>query len=975
MISIKELAELAQVAIYDPVSVTEAAFSTMRDLKVNGGSIEFVDPSNPLVLSITNSAVLASTIAEHNADLNRKQYAFFARDLNDLYLHMSDKDFIGRFANPSRIKAFYRAQVDDLIQHMVEVPGLNHSKLVIPRHSYLTIDGLTFSILYPIVIKKQKYGKFSVSWDTAENTPLLDLETNIIGYKIERFDRKDWLSFEFDMQQIKITTANETVSKATDTRLTVDFEDHFHYCRVFNVKTDSYGNQVREELLTSHNALIYNNKIPTAVLKVLENKLEVYIPSIYTTTGLIKDNSTIQVDVYSTKGPMDIPLGGYSTNEFKFTLHSTNKKEFNQYVAPNALLNTMQVFSASTTAGGSHALTFEELKEKVISGGLGDPTLPVAAIKLKYALRELGYEVILYVDNISTRIYLATRDLPIPKDDKLHSPIASAVETFSFRGNYSEITKAIIEHDGAYTITPETLFTIDNGFVDLVPDSKISQLKALPPTNLAMALNTEPYFWTPFYYVIDTKNNQLAVRAYHLDAPTIKSMTFEEENTTTDFTSSTISYEITKEKCGYKIFLYTECSQPYLDLPTDKIFAQLSFMPRDSNIVASINGSLHGTIENGYVWLFQIDTKYNVDALNELILNNFTLFDNNPRNIPVPLDVSFNVLYGVSIEVSPAFKYIESESILARNALSDNAHVITHEYLHVKFGVALDYLWKQARSFVDAEYERYPEDIVKVYEEDIYEAFPDGEVFKEINGELVYNIVHKKGEPVVINNEKQYLARKGDFVVANGTRVPVADRFLLRYIDILFLEASFRFADNLNAKEYLENTINSIVVWCNEDMRRLRPRLLDLTWVFFTPKKTASTVEIQVGNAKQHIQAAQELTVIYHLVDEISVSRQARERLDIERITSEVLSQEFAKSTIISVSTLEEKLKEAIGSAVLNVHISGLGGDRNLQVVIIASPAHRLTIGKRVRARPSGEIYVEDSINVEIIREKDTYNN
>ena len=135
MISIKELAELAQVAIYDPVSVTEAAFSTMRDLKVNGGSIEFVDPSNPLVLSITNSAVLASTIAEHNADLNRKQYAFFARDLNDLYLHMSDKDFIGRFANPSRIKAFYRAQVDDLIQHMVEVPGLNHSKLVIPRHS------------------------------------------------------------------------------------------------------------------------------------------------------------------------------------------------------------------------------------------------------------------------------------------------------------------------------------------------------------------------------------------------------------------------------------------------------------------------------------------------------------------------------------------------------------------------------------------------------------------------------------------------------------------------------------------------------------------------------------------------------------------------------------------------------------------------------------------------------------------------
>jgi hypothetical protein len=93
-----------------------------------------------------------------------------------------------------------------------------------------------------------------------------------------------------------------------------------------------------------------------------------------------------------------------------------------------------------------------------------------------------------------------------------------------------------------------------------------------------------------------------------------------------------------------------------------------------------------------------------------------------------------------------------------------------------------------------------------------------------------------------------------------------------------------------------------------------------------------------------------------------------------ERITSEVLATALTRS-IVSVSDVEHELKQAIGKdEVLNVELSGLGGERNLQLVIIPSPTHRLNIAKRVRARASGEIYIEDAITVDIQKERDTYN-
>jgi hypothetical protein len=107
-LAISDLAKMTAVAMYDPSAVAQSLFATYDRLSINGGDISFVDPNNPFVLALTNQAILASTMAEQAADLNRKLYSSQAVTQEDLYHHMSDKEVelqtIGGDNNRSKVQ-------------------------------------------------------------------------------------------------------------------------------------------------------------------------------------------------------------------------------------------------------------------------------------------------------------------------------------------------------------------------------------------------------------------------------------------------------------------------------------------------------------------------------------------------------------------------------------------------------------------------------------------------------------------------------------------------------------------------------------------------------------------------------------------------------------------------------------------------------------------------------------------------------
>ena len=87
---------------YNPSGIQRVQLSYLKD--ITKGVVNIVDPTNPFIFALESSAVnTAAFMIENKAAMNRL-YPRNAITPDDVYLHMSDKDYIGRFATPSRVK-------------------------------------------------------------------------------------------------------------------------------------------------------------------------------------------------------------------------------------------------------------------------------------------------------------------------------------------------------------------------------------------------------------------------------------------------------------------------------------------------------------------------------------------------------------------------------------------------------------------------------------------------------------------------------------------------------------------------------------------------------------------------------------------------------------------------------------------------------------------------------------------------------
>ena len=80
----------------DPGSIQKTVLNTL--VEVSNGTIDVVDPTSPFVFCLEASSILTASFMSENEIYNRKQYPLSAQTAEDLYPHMSDKDFFDRFA-------------------------------------------------------------------------------------------------------------------------------------------------------------------------------------------------------------------------------------------------------------------------------------------------------------------------------------------------------------------------------------------------------------------------------------------------------------------------------------------------------------------------------------------------------------------------------------------------------------------------------------------------------------------------------------------------------------------------------------------------------------------------------------------------------------------------------------------------------------------------------------------------------------
>lgn len=974
-----------QIDLYknNPVYIKQLMYRFLDD--ITEGKVDVVDATSPFNFLMESSCVLTSAfLAEHEAAL-RKQYPALSQTQEELYLHMCDKDYIDRFATPAMTRFHMLIDLYELKSKLVEDPETGIKSVVIPRNTEFAINDIIFSLQYPIEIKMLQHGGFQVTYNVETLSPLQRLTSNKLDWDIVTYsvNRQQMMHLEFDVYQFNVTSYKGDLINSTGYRKRHKFSDKFYFARVW-YKNDATGKEWRE-MKTTHTDQVFDINDPTAVLSVYPGELEVFIPQIYLSSDLV--SGAIRVDVYQTKGAVNLLLGDYKLDNFtaNFILldEEEGTKDWKKKIAAFRAINSVYAYANTTVIGGTDELTFEELRNRVIMNSIGAKSLPITNAQIESALERSGFDIVKNVDVVTNRQYLATKLLPEPFDEKLITAASCCIQSLITTIADLKTQTFVLNNDKRVTLLPQLLYRSNNSIVSIVNDYEHGEILALPAKDRAEKINSENFIYTPFHYVLDNTTDDFDVRAYYLDNPTVKYVEFITENDTTGLQISTNSYSISKiddgMHYGYELFISTISNDAFKALDKSQRRVFLSFLPSGDTTRAYIEGEdvtgiyTNGTgLESGeFIYRFRLLTNFDIDKNNRIHFTNFNIFTANLYDVGVDLDTNFQLHWCTTLKMPGIWQSKEEDNELPSYLLPVNKAFITKENIHIEFGKFLDNLWTSCRSIPTEEtYKRYEEDIKAVYEENQYEIDPATGAYFTIgkNGDINYNILHYKGEEIKDKDGKPtYRHRKGDIVLdANGHPVILEDSSIYRQIDIMFIEGSYYFADDIAAVIYKKAITETCVKWITEDLKTLSEQLLEQTKLYYYPKTTIGSIGVITdANVATNMNSNQSFDVTLYVNETTYENTDLRNSLT--KATVKAIDKYLKSNTTISTSSLTTLLRSVYGNDVIALDITGFGVDRKTQMLTVRSIGDRFAIKKKVEAQSDGTLIVAEDVNVQFI--------
>lgn len=951
-----------QLVITDAIDQLEATFN---------GSIDIVNPTNPYMHLIEAGAVAASALLLEQEAYNRRQYPSVAMTQDDLYLHMSDSDFAGRFAQPARATFTLMLSRDEVYRRAVAVGTAGIRKLVIPRHSVFTVAGVAFTMQYPIDIRIMPHGGLSIVYDNSQLSPLQTLSTNLVQFTQTRFQGEIFIRLEIPIYQFAIQSQTYSTNRAQLSEKTFPFTDNFHYARVY--RADAQGNWI--EILTTHTDQVFDPNKPTAVLQVNGQQLSIRIPQVYLTTRQV--DTELRVDIYTTKGPMEMVLSDYTPSQFEARWQDLDRKSLDQYGAALAAFNTQTLFSDNTVVGGRKPLTLAELRERILTNSLGKANIPITNVNIGSRLADMGYDMVLDVDNITNRQFLATRSLPEPTDGSTISGAGCTMLTMTESMENLATLPTVMDNGQRITLLPSTLYQNVNGLISIVPKPVIDSLMTMSTDVRARRINENNFLYSPYHYVLDMTNDRFEHRPYYLDNPVIETKSFITENPTAAMSVSVKSYQINRVAQGYLLTLIVQSGDVWKDLNDNQVFCQLSFIPTGERFRAYQNGTMVGKTQAGdRVYTFLIGTNYDLDAKDSLMVDTFQMFDDPVHVYPCGLQTNFDVMFIVNQLEIEGFEPSTIDEDMGKNILPNDALGISHERLTVKLGSALPGLWAASRSVVSSQdYQRYLSDVPALYEETVYQRDPlTGAIEWEIDGDgnVQFIVLHEKGDPILDDQNNPVIRHyAGDVVLdVEGAPVVVSSRRMLRQIDLFLVDGVYWFATDPQTTEYRQKIPNTIVDWLINDIATVQDVLLEQTSLYFYPKSTMGNVNVKVLEDRTvSINSAQSFSVSFYLSG--TQFRDAALRAAMTEAATRVIHDQLAQPVVTNSGIIAELRAQVSGDSI-GVSVSGLGGLTPYETVSLIDDSARLSIRKKAVAKADGTIGVEDDVSVNFIQHTPT---
>lgn len=968
------LADMAAVR-YEPTRLAVLVANYMNRLM--DGEEMVVDPSLPFPY-LEEVAILTGYAAiKEDENLDRRQYPETAQSERDLYLHASDVDYEGMFASPGGAWFDIYIAEEEILKYAVKVGDTSTRRLVLPRYSQIVVNGMTFTFQYPVNFIVKAHGAIDVVYDGSQPSPLQTLPGNKVDWElITTFITENnkgavrFVRIRTYLKQMLLTTYKYSLVGSKVLLTTVPLADEFYYARAF--VNDNRG--IWKAIKTTHSQQVFDPTDPTLLLTVLDGQLTIELPYVYYATGFVTHD--IRVDVYTTKGPLNLPLSALPPASYIANWRDLDNDENNKYIAPLSQMSTISITGDGVASGGSLAPSFAVRRQRIQTNATGPQVIPISNAQVGTALDKLGFESSMNIDDISHRTYLATRAMPDHNDGQVTTGIDTAVVTYKTSITDLLTHSTVIDNGERFTVMPKTLYRYIDGVLTIVSDDDLAKLAALSGDALVNAVSDGTYLYTPLHYVLDTALNSFHARPYFLSAPKIELSSFIASNDTLGLTiSSSTTRTIERTDEGYVIRIQSISNDVWKALRDDQVHVQLAYIPPGEKSMAYINGR-QILVSGERIFEFVIKSRWDVEVVNvdehRLITTNFNMFEPIERNYPTFLTNDFSVIWSVSDYTVPGFESTAVDTALGKFLLPDDVVGVYHETLRLHLGDELTGLWAMSRSMIGLrKFVTYPEDVLATWETNVYKKDPVTKmpIVQEIDGVKSLVIEFEKGT-VKLNSdgEQEIKHHKGSAVHdENGNPIMESERNIIRWWDIVLFDGVYRFASDINDVSYRRDVPQILVEWINDTLGPIRKTTLDETDLYFQPRNTLKFVECLVEDSRRIIlHTAQFLKVDLYVSKEVyadTALRAAMEESAIKQIVAGLDNVNVARNVI------ESSITSALGSDLIGVELTGLGGKENdFNIITLLDETARLCVAKTLMVQPDGTYAVIDGIEVNFRR-------
>jgi hypothetical protein len=956
----------------NPAAVARTAINLLE--AESNGAVRLVDASGPFPFNMEAACSMAAAGIIKAAALNHKQYPSAAQTMQDLYLHMSDRDYLNRFATPAQTTLTVVLGLGELQNKVIDDPSSpGVKKLTIPRQTEFNVGGYALTMQYPIDIRILPHGGISATFDVSQPSPIYSLPTNLIRASIGTIQMQDYLTLQIPIYQMQLTSTNAALNAMTGFSKQFSFPDNFYYCRAYIQAT---GSNTWTEIRTTHTDQVYDPRVPTVVLQVLNNALSVTVPQVYFNTGIIQDS--IRVDIYTTKGTLELSLASYLPAAFSAVYRDLDTTNQLLYSAPLTTFSALAIFGQVALSGGTLGLSFNQLQQQVIENAKSVNGVPITNAQLTTYLSDAGYSLVTDLDIITNRLFLATRDIPAPTDGSTLTGAGCAVQMYASTLNDLASLATVSDNHVRITLLPNTIYQSVGGVLSIVNNAMVQTWLNPSLTSadaLANIINSGSYLFSPFYYVLDVSTAEFQIRPYRLDAPSVTSKYLFQDNPQTLIQATGASYAIglNPSGSGYILAIQLATSPTWANLTLDQINVQLSYVIPGGVAREYINGVLQldgtGAPAGGvYTYHFAINTAFDIDTNNNLILT--------PSLNPMGLLTTFDVCYVVKNQMPVGATRSDIDSIinatLFTNYDPNGVYLgVTQERYTIEFGEALINLWQRSRSVVDSQvFRTYPADVPAVYTQTEYARDANGNiklVFNTATNTFTYTLTHHIGDPVLDSlNNPTYLHRRGDIVLdayGNPTVIGGA-RGILREFDMFLIDGSYFFATDPTSVNYLATVVDLVQEWVTGDLVNFQALCIENTRIYFYPKSSVGTTNVVLpGGVTATVATNQAITINYV----VSATTYANENLRSNMTATSITTLATALQALtISLSDIESQLNIAMSGDALSVDVQGFMNNQ-YSIVTLADQSMQPAIGKQLVALSNLTLQVQDSVTVNFI--------